>query len=51
MVETGAKLLMALVTALALAIIVSKRSNTANVLSAFMNGFAKLMTAAASPLK
>lgn len=35
----------------ALAVVVSKRSQTANVLTALLSGIAKLQTAAVSPLK
>lgn len=50
MVDKGIGVLIAIVGLAALAVIVSKRSNTAKVITAFLNGFSKAVGTAVSPV-
>jgi PRD1 phage membrane DNA delivery len=49
-VDKGIGVLIAIIGLAALAVIVSKRSNTAAVLTAFLNGFQKSVATAISPV-
>lgn len=51
MADKAIGVLIALVFLTALAVIVSKRSATASVLTAFLNGFSNTLKAAASPIR
>lgn len=50
MVDKGIGVLIAIIGLAALAVIISKRSNTAAVLTAFLNGFAATIRTAVSPV-
>lgn len=50
MVDKSIGVLLAIVGVASLAVVVSKKSNTAPVLTAFLNGFSKAIRAAVSPV-
>lgn len=50
MVDKGLGVLVAIVGLAGIAVIVSKRSNTAAVLTSFLNGFSNSIKAAVSPV-
>lgn len=50
MVDRAIGIFIAIVGVASLAVVVSKKSNTANVLTAFLNGFSQSIRAAVSPV-
>lgn len=51
MVDKSVSVLLAIVTLASLAVIVSKKSDTAKVITALLNGFGGAVRAAVSPLR